>query len=257
MFFRKVTPGTMSRLKIVSHEETYGRHILEKVLKQLKKEKLKIERCVDIGCGEGIDLTIVKRYIPNAELFGIDFRLQNKEKLESLGIKFMEINIEYEKLPFEEESIDFIILNQVLEHTKEIFWINHEIFRCLKIGGILFLGVPNLLSLHNRVLMFLGFHPTTAKSISAHVRVFSKRDVFEFYKIIGNSFCKIEQFHGSQFYPFPRTIARVLSKVFPTLAVSNFYIIRKTNKYKSEFLEWLKNAKLETNYFTGYDLGGP
>ena len=63
-----------------------------------------------------------------------------------------------------------------------------------------------------------GRRPTTAKSISAHVQGFSKRDVFGFYKIIGNSFCKIEQFYGSQFYPFPRAIARVFSKIFPTFS---------------------------------------
>ncbi|MBP8994948.1 MAG: class I SAM-dependent methyltransferase [Bacteroidales bacterium] len=246
MIFRKVIPGSTSKLTIVDHNETYGRYILDKIVKNIE-----ILKCVDIGCGDGSDLSIVKKYHPNAELFGIDFSLCNSDKLKSLGINPISLNIENSKLPFEDESIDFIIANQVLEHTKEIFWINHEVFRCLKVNGVFFMGVPNLLSLHNRILMTLGFHPTANKLTSAHVRVFSKRDTVLFYRHIGNSFCSLEDFYGSQFYPFPKTIARFLSKLFPTMAFSSFYLIRKINNYKGEFIGWPKHAQLETNYFTG------
>jgi len=61
------------------------------------------------------------------------------------GIKPMSVNIEAEPLPLENESVELVIANQVLEHTKEIYWINHEIFRTLKVGGHLYLGVPNVL----------------------------------------------------------------------------------------------------------------
>ena len=42
-----------SRLKTVCFEETYGRHILRKVIANLH-----IERALDIGSGEGHDLTV-------------------------------------------------------------------------------------------------------------------------------------------------------------------------------------------------------
>ncbi len=99
--------------------------------------------------------------------------------------------------------------------------------------------------------MLFGYHPTSSKMTSAHVRVFSKKDVTLFYKNIGSSFCKIEKYYGSQFYPFPKSIARVLAKIFPTYAFASFYVIRKTAKYSQEFIEWPKNSKLETNYFLG------
>ncbi len=137
MIFKKVIPGSTSRLTIVDHSETYGRHLLDKIIRNIK-----VEKCVDLGCGGGSDLTIVKKYYPEAELFGVDFGLWNSDILQSLGIKPLVLNIESDKLPFENESVDFIIANQVLEHTKEIFWINHEIFRCLKVGGVFFMGVP-------------------------------------------------------------------------------------------------------------------
>jgi len=181
----------------------------------------------------------------------VDFGSWNNDKLKSLGIEPIVMNIESDKLPFEDESIDFITANQVLEHTKEIFWINHEIFRCLKVNGYFFMGVPNVLALHNRILMMFGYHPTCSKMTSGHIRVFSKKDVSSFYRNIGGSFCKVEQFYGAQFYPFPKVIARFLSKIFPTYAIASFYVIHKINKYNSEFIDWPKYAQLETNYFTG------
>jgi ubiquinone/menaquinone biosynthesis C-methylase UbiE len=246
MLFRKVIPGSASRLNIVDHEESYGRYVLERCVKSMN-----IEKCVDIGCGDGSDLSVVSKHNPQAELIGIDYGSWNAESLSKKGIKTFSVNIENEMLPFGNESVDFIIANQVMEHTKEIFWINHEIFRSLKIGGYLFMGTPNLLSFHNRVLMALGSHPTQHKLASAHVRPFSKRDVFQFYKYLANDFSKIEGFWGSQFYPFPKTIARILSSVFPSQAFSIFFLIRKTGKYENEFIQWLKEARLETNFYTG------
>ena len=53
-----------------------------------------------------------------------------------------------------------MIANQILEHTKEVFWIWHEIARVLAPQGQLILGVPNLASAHNRLLLLLGRQPT-------------------------------------------------------------------------------------------------
>ena len=246
MFIRKVIPGAESRLTIVDHNETYGRHILEKAVKGKR-----IQTCVDIGCGEGTDLSIVSKYNAGAELYGIDYGNWNSEKLKRNNIIPLSVNVEREKLPFDNDSIDFVIANQVMEHTKEVFWINQEIFRCLRIGGSLFLGVPNILSLHNRILMAVGRHPTQHKLTSAHVRPFSKTDVYAFYKNIGGAFCCVEGFWGSQFYPFPKHLARMLSSILPNLSFSIFFLIRKIAEAHTAFIEWPAKANLETNYYVG------
>jgi len=242
-----VIPGTTSRLTIVDHTETYGRHILAKIARDLD-----VSLCVDLGCGNGDDLITVKKYNTNSRLIGVDFGDLNKESLIERGIEPIFINIENQRLPFEDETVDLIIANQIFEHTKEIYWINHEIFRTLKVGGYLYLGVPNILSFHNRILGLFGIHPTCSKMISAHVRVFSKNDTFLFYREISNRFTVVESFHGSQFYPFPKKLAHFLATLFPSLAFSIFFLIRKTEKYNGEFIEWLSNAPLETNFYTGH-----
>ncbi len=232
-------------MKFVNHIETYGRHILYSFSKNLT-----ITKCVDLGCGKGDDLQIIKRN-SNAHLTGVDFNDYNYEVLKTNGIESFSIDIEKQKLPFENNSVDFVIANQVLEHTKEIFWINHEIFRILEIGGYLYIGVPNALAFHNRILGLIGFHPTCSKIISAHVRSFSKRDTIRFYKTISKDFTKLVKFKGSQFYPFPKFISRILSRIFPASAGSIFFLIQKTSEYNGEFIKWLNNASLETNYYNG------
>jgi ubiquinone/menaquinone biosynthesis C-methylase UbiE len=245
--FRKTKPGTASRLTIVDHTETYGRHILNKI-----SASINISHCLDLGFGNGDDLRTIKKHNPNAILTGIDC-LHNTQTFEDINTVLL--NIEKDPLPLNNESTDFIIANQIIEHVKEIYWINHEIFRTLKVGGHAFIGVPNVLSLHNRILGLIGYHPTCAKLISAHIRVFSKKDTFLFYNEIGNSFCKIKKFYGSQFYPFPKVIARFLANILPSHAVSNFYLIEKTAPYNNEFLDYRLKTPVQTNFYLGETMG--
>ncbi|MBF0505378.1 MAG: class I SAM-dependent methyltransferase [Nitrospirae bacterium] len=244
--FRRVTPGTGSRLTVVDHAETYGRHVLRNVV-----QKLDVSLCVDLGCGAGDDLQIVMKSHPAARCFGIDYGDWNKDKLMQMGIEPVSINIETERLPFNDESADLVIANQVFEHTKEIYWINHEIFRVLRVGGHLYLGVPNVLSLHNRILGLLGVHPTSAKMISAHLRVFSRNDTLLFYREIASDFASLQGFYGSQFYPFPGFLARQLARMFPSCAFSIFFLFRKTGPYSNQFIDRLSQVVLETNFFAG------
>jgi ubiquinone/menaquinone biosynthesis C-methylase UbiE len=247
--FRRVTPGTASRLTIVDHDETYGRHILRAALRNMN-----VSRCVDLGCGSGDDLLLVKERNVKARCTGIDVSGLDSGLLAERGIESISVNIESQPLPFSGESVDLVIANQVMEHVKEIYWINHEIFRVLRVGGCLYLGVPNVLSAHNRILGLCGVHPTCAKLISAHVRVFSRHDTMNFYRQVAGDVLTVDQFSGSQFYPFPKVAARSLSAMFPSLAFSIFFLIRKTREYNGEFIAWLDKSHLETNYYRGRDI---
>ena len=125
-------PST-SRLKTVCFEETYGRHILKKIIFDLS-----IDNVLDVGCGEGVDLKIVQSNFPNCMMAGVDCNIAYFEKLRKEKISPQCLNIENQELPYKNETFDFVIANQVFEHTKELFWINHEIFRVLKTGGHFF-----------------------------------------------------------------------------------------------------------------------
>ncbi len=146
--------------------------------------------------------------------------------------------------------MDAVILNQVLEHTKEIFWIAHEATRVLKPGGSLIVGVPNLASLHNRALLLLGRQPTSIKTLSAHVRGFTKGDVLAFLEGVFPGGYSLEGFGGSNFYPLPGVLARPMARMFPGMAWGIFFRLVKRRPYQGEFLRYLERHPLETNFRT-------
>ena len=211
---------------------------------------VQIKSCLDIGAGSGRDLSIVKSIHSNCDLMAVDFRADNKNLIK-LGCKILPLDIERDSIPLPDESIDLVIANQTMEHVKEIYWINHEVFRMLSIGGHFVIGVPNLLALHNRILPIFGFHPTCIQMISAHIRGYSIRDTTKFYETIGSRFLSIEQVFGSQFYPLPKRLSRFTAALFPGLSTSIFFKIKKKSSYNNEFQRWTRDNLLETNFFTG------
>ncbi|MDE4973850.1 class I SAM-dependent methyltransferase [Francisella tularensis] len=88
--------GSSSRLKMVDHNETYGCHILDSFSKFRG-----FKNVLDIGCGAGSDLLVVKKCNNKANLTGIDFGNWNQEKLSKNNINLINLDIEKDKLPFE------------------------------------------------------------------------------------------------------------------------------------------------------------
>ncbi len=140
-------------------------------------------------------------------------------------------------------------MNQIIEHTKNIFWIIHECTRVLKINGSLIIGVPNLAAFHSRLLLLTGNQPFCIKVNSAHVRGFTKKDLVNFIEIFKNGF-DLNDFKGSNFYPFSPYVAKLLSALFPTFCVSIFFKFEKQKKYANEYLKYPIEQKLATNYYT-------
>ena len=142
-------------------------------------------------------------------------------------------------------------MNQVLEHIKEIFWVFHETTRILSIGGKVIIGVPNLASLHNRLLLLFGKQPSPVKNYSAHVRGFTKDDILSFLNTCLPDCYRMISFGGSNFYPFPPLLARPLANYFPNMAWGIFLMLEKQKQYNNEVLSYLHREKLETPFYTG------
>lgn len=231
---------------LIDRDEGPGRHIIEEFVHALPP----LATAVDVGAGGGLDLAAVKKAHPGCRTMAIEAGGEYLVNLEGKADDIQILNIERDEFPFAPESIDLFIANQVLEHTKEVFWIFDQVFHALKVGGHFIVGVPNVLSLHNRLLGLLGVHPTQHKLCSAHVRPFSKKDTALFLSACFPG-CSIVRFAGSQFYPFPSYIARPLCRVFPSAAFSIFFLIRKDAAYHGEFAAYPARANLETNFWYG------
>jgi ubiquinone/menaquinone biosynthesis C-methylase UbiE len=211
----------------------------------------KINNALDVGAGNGIDLENLKKIHPECNLNAVENYQPYCEVLESKNIKTVNINFENSALPFVQENFDLIISNQTLEHTKEIFWVLHEMSRTLKVGGYLIIGVPNLASLHNRILLLLGRQPTSIQNHSAHIRGYTKSDVLKVLSIFVDGYELID-FKGGNFYPFPPFMAKILEKLLPSMAWANFFLLKKIKDYEdNSFLKYPIEQKLETAFFLG------
>ena len=232
---------------MIDRQLNYGRHCVEQFLKL----SIPFGSVLDIGAGKGDDLLIAARVATDAKLHAVEAYPPNVADLRTLNIDVHTLDLEHDRLPFDEESIEVVIANQVLEHTKEIYWILHEVTRILPIGGHFIIGVPNLASLHNRLLLMFGKQPSPIKSNSAHVRGFTKGDILAFLESCFPGGYVLRGFGGSNFYPFPPLLAKPMARVFPTMAWGIFLLLEKKRPYNREFLEYPVSKQLETNFYLG------
>lgn len=241
----------LTRLKHSTEYLNYGRNIVSTwvadYLSGLGKDTANI---LDIGLGSGTDILNIKKATLNinCNFFGVESYELSAERARRNGINVVNINIECQALPFEDSYFDIIIANQIIEHTKEIFWIFSEISRVLKKGARVIIGVPNMASFHNRIALLLGSHPTSSKLLSAHVRGITKASFIPF--ITCGGYFNVLDTKGANFYPFPEIISTPLSRSFPTLSVAIFFLVERTVK-DGVFIDVLRSRFVDTPYFSG------
>src|SRR5262249_17869906 len=156
---------------------------------------------LDIGCWDGS--STVRR----AEVFGADRALgievfeDAASRATARGIEVGRLDLEAEQFPWPDATVDVIVCNQVLEHLKNIWLPMSEMHRVLRPGGYALFSVPNLASLHNRVLLTLGRQPTSIRVFGPHVRGYTLREFREL--IARDGAYEIEASRGAGFYPIP------------------------------------------------------
>jgi SAM-dependent methyltransferase len=250
----KTLYGYLKSLKSGTNDESNGRHIIPDEAIRASR-KMARPRILDVGAGRGADLAEIalalKQTGRTPELFAVESFPISIEALDRLGVKVESIDIEYTALPFDEKFFDVVICNQVLEHTKEIFWVISEIARVMKRGGTLILGVPNLASLHNRLALLAGYQPPAIAVFGPHVRGFTIPDLRDFLQSGG--ILKVKKVMGGNFYPFPPKVSRPLTRLLPSFAVSSFYIAERVGD--GSFLGVLETERAsllaDTPYFRG------
>lgn len=234
-------------VRVIDRQLNYGRHAVRAFLEQRRPER----GVLDIGAGQGDDLSIAGEVAPGVRRLGIEVHGPYVRALRAKGVEVLQLNIERDAIPLAHGAVDCVIANQILEHTKEVFWILHQVCCVLPVGGRFILGVPNLAALHNRILLGIGRQPSPIKTASAHVRGFTKRDLLDFFGSCFPQGLVLRGFLGSNFYPFPPWLARPLAKTAPNWAWGIFLHLEKVRAYEREFLDWPREAELETNFYVG------
>ena len=103
-------------------------------------------------------------------MLGVEVYEGPAAEAEAKGLEVARVDLETGRFPGRTSSVDVVVCNQVLEHLKNIWLPMTEMHRVLRPGGHAVLSVPNLASLHNRVLLALGRQPTSIRVLGPHVR---------------------------------------------------------------------------------------
>lgn len=140
--------------KLLNEGEEYFKEVYEYTKKQekitllrnylglLRKNKPNFKRILDIGCAYGYFLKLCDEL--HAETYGIDIS-DYALSIASQNTKaaLHKLNIEKQKLPYENEFFDVVTCFDVVEHLRMVNTYLKEIHRVLKRWGLLFITSPN------------------------------------------------------------------------------------------------------------------
>jgi SAM-dependent methyltransferase len=240
------------RLNSFSERLNFGRDIISDWASDLSMEwsDKSVIKILDVGCGAGHDLLSIKKVLPNIKikLYGIDYQEKITPEAREKGIDIRILDIERNRLPFDNNVFDLVIANQIFEYTKEIFWILSECSRVLRTGGYFIVGVPNMAALHNRFLLLIGKQPTNMHVVGPHLRGFTLRESKEFLETA--SVFKVAKIGATNLFPLPQLLGRSLLRIFPGLGITIFFL-RELQHSDDDILGTIAKRKFDTNYMLG------
>ena len=164
-------------------------------LKLLKKTKF--DTVLEIGAERGTNLIILKDYLDYNRGISVDVfdPIDKWDALSYLNCSIYELS---DYLP--EQSVDLVLMSEIIEHLCETDTAIVEVYKILKKGGLLVITTPNLVSLINRFMILYGSVPlwyevsykkvfgrilTRDSNPVGHVRLFTPRALDEFLTYYG------------------------------------------------------------------------
>lgn len=101
------------------------------------------QRVLDVGCGVGFNAEAVQRVHSNVTIDGVDV-LDPKDVRPA--VRYQQLDITTERLPFNDNTFDRILFTHVIEHIQDGHMVMREMLRVLKPGGWLYLETPSPIS---------------------------------------------------------------------------------------------------------------
>ena len=164
-------------------------------------------KILDIGSGRGGFLVDVVK--SGGDIIGVevnpDYIRQSRDLAKKEGVGVRIIEGEAEKLPFGDNTFDFVNISEVIEHIESPSEMLGEVWRVLKKGGKAYLSVPSRYSYHDPHfhLYFVNWIPRFLSD--AYIGVFGKHKDY-FGKEAGRQ--SLKEMHYFTF----RKIKKVLSE---------------------------------------------
>lgn len=197
------------------------------MLEQVRREDARVGTLLDVGCWDGAATERYARRL-GAAARGVELFEAQARAAEARGIEVARLDLETGCFPWGDGSMDVVLSNQVFEHLKNVWRPMTEIHRVLRPGGWLVLSVPNLASLHNRVLLALGRQPTSIRTLGPHVRGYTFGEIRRFVAL--NGAFRIVKATGAGFYPLPVPLANPFARLWPGASHTTVLLARRTDR---------------------------
>jgi 2-polyprenyl-3-methyl-5-hydroxy-6-metoxy-1,4-benzoquinol methylase len=189
---------------------------------------------LDVGCWDGGNTVAYGKVCHARKLYGVEVCEEQACDAERKSITVARCNLETDRLPWPTASMDIVVCNQVLEHLKNIFAVMDEIARVIKPDGLVVVSVPNLGSLHSRIMLLLGMQPSMIRVFGPHVRSFT-HDEFKMFLSAGDVFEIVESV-GVGFYPLPaNAFANWLGRLWPSASHTPVLVLRRTHEQEGSW----------------------
>jgi SAM-dependent methyltransferase len=214
---------------------------IARLLEGIAREDPDARVVLDVGCWDG---GRTERYarILGGHALGIEIFEAQARLAETRGVEVARLDLETGRFPWPDGSVDVVVANQVFEHLKNVWRPMSEVHRVLRLGGALILSVPNLASLHNRVLLGLGRQPTSIRTLGPHVRGYGFGEIRRFVALDGGF--KVVRALGAGFYPFPVPLAKPLARLWPGASHTTVLLARKEREMpESPWAAWYRRER--------------
>ena len=99
-------------------------------------------KLLDVCCGRGEFMEIYESL--GFEVYGVDLETVAIER----GLNVKIANVDKDKLPFEDETFDFIIMKSAIEHMRNVYHVMENLTRVLKPGGKLIILTNDFRSIY-------------------------------------------------------------------------------------------------------------
>ncbi|MBI4854370.1 MAG: class I SAM-dependent methyltransferase [Acidobacteria bacterium] len=237
------TEFKLERLLVLSQIERWHFWFIgrQKLIKQLLNKHLKKGSLVlDLGCGTGFmcETLIEQGY----KVIGLDKRPEGIKLAQEKFPQAVFLQADATNIPLEENTIDLVLLLDVLEHVDDKALLQ-EIFRVLKPNGLALITVP--------AMQWLWSY---RDENAGHLRRYSFKNLKD---VLKSANFQMEETNYYQFFLFPMIlITRLFGRKKSTmrdLEEKPFFIfntlmcwVNKTEAYLSQFISWPFGSSLIT-----------
>lgn len=175
------------------------------------------QRVLDLGCRDG---TLTQYYVAGNTVTGVDIDRQALALAQDrLSITTVGIDLNREKLPFEDSTFTVVVAGELLEHLMEPAFVVNEVYRILAEGGAFMGSVPNSFHWRARLAFLRG------RSIEdpTHLHAFSESKIRELLRQFSEvELLPVGGIGGRRLPIIPTWLARPIVRSLPSLFANDF-----------------------------------